>query len=339
MSCKYTDQQFVDAVKKSYNIRQVCLKLGISAYGDNYAIVKRKIINMGLDISHFGTKKTKRITCKSLPLDVILTQGSYYTNTSTLKKLLLNNHIFEYKCYQCGKKTILRNGKKTLIPLQLHHIDGDRNNNEISNLTLLCPICHSFTLNFRRKKVKKQIIKCQHCGKIIRKNKYGLCKDCYVQKYYPTIKNKCTSKKYFCLDCGKEITKTKSGLCRKCFYKKQTNPNKPSKQILQQQIKQHSMLFLGRKYGVSDNTIRKWCKQYGIDFKDYRFRKQSLQGLKKGHQKRSQLSKLLHTCPICGNHKEVSSEICRTCYLDKQIRKKQQQLKQKQQYYTQDLGI
>jgi transposase-like protein len=25
------------------------------------------------------------------------------------------------------------------------------------------------------------------------------------------------------------------------------------------------MLSLGRKYGVSDNAIRKWCKQYGID--------------------------------------------------------------------------
>lgn len=42
------------------------------------------------------------------------------------------------------------------------------------------------------------------------------------------------------------------------------------------------MLSLGRKYGVSDNAIRKWCKQYGIDYK-HSIRKESLQGLKKGN--------------------------------------------------------
>jgi len=37
------------------------------------------------------------------------------------------------------------------IPLELHHIDGDHSNNELSNLTLLCPNCHALTDNYRGK--------------------------------------------------------------------------------------------------------------------------------------------------------------------------------------------
>jgi len=42
---------------------------------------------------------------------------------------------------------------------------------------------------------------------------------------------------------------------------------RPSKDILQEEIKNNSFLALGRKYGVSDNSIRKWCKWYGIPIK------------------------------------------------------------------------
>lgn len=37
------------------------------------------------------------------------------------------------------------------IPLEVHHIDGDEYNNEISNLMLLCPNCHALTENYRGK--------------------------------------------------------------------------------------------------------------------------------------------------------------------------------------------
>lgn len=38
------------------------------------------------------------------------------------------------------------------IKLELHHLDGDRTNNDKLNLQLLCPNCHSFTDGFRKKK-------------------------------------------------------------------------------------------------------------------------------------------------------------------------------------------
>ena len=30
------------------------------------------------------------------------------------------------------------------IVLEVHHIDENRNNNDISNLVILCPICHKY---------------------------------------------------------------------------------------------------------------------------------------------------------------------------------------------------
>ena len=35
-----------------------------------------------------------------------------------------------------------------LVPLQIHHIDGDCLNNIEDNLELLCPNCHSLTENY-----------------------------------------------------------------------------------------------------------------------------------------------------------------------------------------------
>jgi hypothetical protein len=32
-------------------------------------------------------------------------------------------------------------------------------------------------------------------------------------------------------------------------------------------LRENSFSALGRKYGVSDNAIRKWCKYYGIEYK------------------------------------------------------------------------
>ena len=60
------------------------------------------------------------------------------------------------------------NNKK--ISLQIDHINGISNDNRIENLRMLCPNCHSQTLNFAGKSKKKQPkekIKKQHKRKVI----------------------------------------------------------------------------------------------------------------------------------------------------------------------------
>lgn len=59
------------------------------------------------------------------------------------RRYLLNKYP---ACISCGwdKKHPL-SGKSLL---QIHHIDGNRTNNSIKNLQVLCPNCHSLTNNW-----------------------------------------------------------------------------------------------------------------------------------------------------------------------------------------------
>ena len=54
---------------------------------------------------------------------------------------------YENKCATCGWSEI--NIWTNSLPLEVHHIDGDYTNNEESNLTLLCPNCHSLTDTYK----------------------------------------------------------------------------------------------------------------------------------------------------------------------------------------------
>jgi hypothetical protein len=51
-------------------------------------------------------------------------------------------------CAECGQEPFW-NGKK--LTLDMDHIDGDRGNNVIENLRLLCPNCHTQTETWGRK--------------------------------------------------------------------------------------------------------------------------------------------------------------------------------------------
>lgn len=65
----------------------------------------------------------------------------------TLKKYLvqqLNN-----TCSCCG---ITEWNNKPIV-LELEHIDGNSSNNDIENLTLLCPNCHSQTPTYKSKNI------------------------------------------------------------------------------------------------------------------------------------------------------------------------------------------
>lgn len=53
---------------------------------------------------------------------------------------------YNYKCSKCGWGEV--NPYTNLVPLQIHHVDGNSTNNKEENLEVLCPNCHSLTENF-----------------------------------------------------------------------------------------------------------------------------------------------------------------------------------------------
>lgn len=65
--------------------------------------------------------------------------------TALLKEKMIKEGLIENKCFQCG----LTHWLGQPLVLELHHIDGNKLNNNFNNLQLLCPNCHSLTSNFR----------------------------------------------------------------------------------------------------------------------------------------------------------------------------------------------
>lgn len=107
-----------------------------------------------MGIEYNGNQSGKGI---SKPKNSKMTLAEYLQNSQNLqsnkiKIKLLEEGIKEYKCENCGRKTWL--GQP--IPLELHHIDGNRDNNTILNYQLLCPNCHAFTDSYRGRNCRKE---------------------------------------------------------------------------------------------------------------------------------------------------------------------------------------
>lgn len=62
-----------------------------------------------------------------------------------IRKLLI--HKYGAKCMECGWDKINQYSNK--CPIELEHIDGNHNNNNVENLRLLCPNCHSLTSTYK----------------------------------------------------------------------------------------------------------------------------------------------------------------------------------------------
>lgn len=67
--------------------------------------------------------------------------------SSKLRKKLIEDGIKEDKCEKCNNSHWF--GEKLM--LELHHIDGNRFNNKLDNLMVLCPNCHSIFPNHSKK--------------------------------------------------------------------------------------------------------------------------------------------------------------------------------------------
>lgn len=149
----WTDEQFIEAVKTSTSYAQVIQKLGLRPAGSNYDTVKRKIKELNLDISHMTGQGwnvgLKFIPKHAKPLSEILVAHSTFISTSKLKLRLFKEGLKERRCEHCG--LCMWQGRE--IPLELHHINGVKDDLRLENLQILCPNCHAMTDNYRGKNI------------------------------------------------------------------------------------------------------------------------------------------------------------------------------------------
>lgn len=78
---------------------------------------------------------------------------------------------------------------------------------------------------------------------------------------YPLRQKK---KEWKCIYCEKTISKGQTA-CVDCANKqKRKIQERPSREDLKKEIRNNSFTQIGKQYGVSDNTIRKWCIAYNL---------------------------------------------------------------------------
>jgi hypothetical protein len=135
---EYTDDDVIEAATKSKSIAGFLRCLGLRVAGGNYAHAKKTIQRLRVDVSHWtgqGWNKNKQ-----------LKNWSDYRAFSRIKPHLIRER--GHRCENCKNTHWLGE----IIGIELHHIDGDRTNNDKSNLKLLCGNCHHLTPNFRNRK-------------------------------------------------------------------------------------------------------------------------------------------------------------------------------------------
>jgi len=71
--------------------------------------------------------------------------GDLTLGVRNYKKYLIEK--YGEKCMECGWCEINKTSNK--VPIELEHIDGNSENNELTNLKLLCPNCHSLTPTYK----------------------------------------------------------------------------------------------------------------------------------------------------------------------------------------------
>ena len=229
----YTEEEFISIIKNNYTYTDCLKEMGLCTTGScSRIILKKRIKELNIDISHFDpylyakSKRDKKIYTEEEKNKILSKNSVVYS--STLRRIIMNNNLLEEKCAICGISNIWNN--KTLT-LQLDHINGDHNDNRLENLRFLCPNCHSQTETYSGRNInhKKRYDNCKICGK----------------KFL--VKSK---KQKFC--------------SQECFKISSRKIERPTYKNFLQEFEElkHNYCAMARKYGVTDNTIRKWERAY-----------------------------------------------------------------------------
>lgn len=141
---RWTDAQLEDAVARSLSLAGALRLLGLRPGGGQYVVIRSHIDRLGISTAHWrgqGWRKgATRPVRKARPLNEVLVNGRDEC-TSRLKARLLRAGLFEPRCAMCGITSWLG----APAPLELDHRNGDRTDNRLENLQLLCPNCHALT--------------------------------------------------------------------------------------------------------------------------------------------------------------------------------------------------
>ena len=143
-----SDEDFIKICNESISMASACAKIGIQ-----FSTFKRKALKFGCYQTNQSGKGINKKYAHRYELDDIIDGKHPQYQSNKLRQRLLKDGLKNNQCELCKIEEWLDKP----IKLELHHIDGNKNNNSLNNIQLLCPNCHSYTENYRGKNIKKGV--------------------------------------------------------------------------------------------------------------------------------------------------------------------------------------
>jgi hypothetical protein len=232
---RYSEAQAREALAASRTYSEALRRLGMRPAGGNHATIRRYAEEIWkIPVDHLDPDSARRgWRHPPTPLaDVLVEQSTY--NRGRLKDRLFEEGLKERACELCGQGEVWQDRPMSLI---LDHINGVADDNRLENLRVVCPNCNA-TLD-------------THCGKKNRRPREArACGHC-GRPFMPR-----TERTRYCgRECGQRAPKSgpRPGTRR---------AERPPYEQLLDEIDTLGYLAVGRKYGVSDDAIRKWRLAY-----------------------------------------------------------------------------
>jgi hypothetical protein len=235
----YTEEEAREAIAASLSWAESLRRLGLCPTGGAWRILKKYVAIWQISTAHFDPQAAQRQNLRRTqkPLKDVLVRGSTYPRKD-VKRRLLSEGLKEPECELCGQGEVWRGRPMALI---LDHINGVRDDHRLENLRFVCPNCAA-TLDThcgRKNRIDRSHCACQRCG----------------TRFVPRSGRQRYCSRY----CGCRWDRRALRGQPKPASRKVKRP--PYEQLLAE-IEATSYLAVGRKYGVSDNAVRKWVRFY-----------------------------------------------------------------------------
>ncbi len=230
---RYTEAELREVVGRSTTLKQVLVHFGLRPAGGNFRVLRHWLSQWDISTEHFvGTPPPR--SREPIPLEQVLVEHSTYPR-SKLKQRLYATGLKQRTCEQCGQGEEWNGARMSLI---LDHINGVADDNRIENLQIVCPNCAA-TLD-------------THCGRA----------------------NRRTAEDQICARCGEAF---RPGFARQRYcsracgmrWERRGRPipgarrvERPPYEQLLAEVRALGWSGTGRRYGVSDNAVRKWVRAY-----------------------------------------------------------------------------
>jgi hypothetical protein len=233
---RYSEQEARHAIAESRSCAESLRRLGMCPTGGSHAILKKYARLWGISTEHWDPYAAARGrgSRRRKPLEEVLVEHSSFSRNH-LKERLYSEGLKEPVCELCGQGEVWRGRAMGLI---LDHINGVSDDHRLRNLRIVCPNCAA-TLDThcaRKRRLTRVEQECVRCGKSFRPRD--------------------PRQRYCSRECGSRYDR--SGLPRPGARR----VDRPPYQQLLREIHALGYSATGRRYGVTDNAIRKWVRQF-----------------------------------------------------------------------------